>query len=88
MFTLGLGTPEGELIQITDEKGQRSFLKDENGNTVKSRLNESLLRDMAREGKWFLHLDEGCQYTGYPLQKQSGTFAQVGIILQTDQTIH
>ncbi len=50
VFTLGLGTPEGELIQITDEKGQRSFLKDENGNTVKSRLNESLLRDMAREG--------------------------------------
>ena len=50
MFTLGLGTAEGELIQITDEKGQRSFLKDENGNTVKSRLNESLLRDMAREG--------------------------------------
>ena len=50
VYTLGLGTPEGELIQITDEKGQRSFLKDENGNTVKSRLNESLLRNLAREG--------------------------------------
>lgn len=50
VYTLGLGTPEGELIQITDKNGQRSFLKDENGNTVKSRLNESLLREMAREG--------------------------------------
>ncbi|MGB0421820.1 MAG: vWA domain-containing protein [Limisphaerales bacterium] len=50
VFALGLGTPEGELIQVTDELGQKSFLKNEDGMAVKSRLNESLLREMTRAG--------------------------------------
>ena len=48
IFTIGLGSPKGELIQLPDPKtGQLEFLKDENGNVVKSRLNEPLLRDLA-----------------------------------------
>ena len=48
IFTIGLGSPKGELIQLPDPKtGQLEFLKDESGNVVKSRLNEPLLRDLA-----------------------------------------
>jgi Ca-activated chloride channel family protein len=47
IFTIGIGTREGELIQITDENNQRTFLKDEQGNYVKSRLNEKILEDIA-----------------------------------------
>ncbi len=47
IFTVGVGTQEGELIQVENEKGELDFLKDGQGNFVKSRLNESLLQKMA-----------------------------------------
>lgn len=47
IYCIGIGTPEGELIQIADEKGQKEFLKDRHGNFVKSRLNEKLLQKIA-----------------------------------------
>ena len=47
IFCVGIGTPEGELIPITDKQGNRVFLKDRNGNVVKSRLNESILQKIA-----------------------------------------
>lgn len=47
IYSIGIGTREGELIQITDDKNQKTFLKDDNGNYVKSRLNEKLLEDVA-----------------------------------------
>lgn len=57
VFTIGLGSPNGELIPVRDAKGRVDFIKDENGNAVKSRLNESLLQDIAKAGKGFyLHL--------------------------------
>ncbi len=43
IYTVGIGTQEGELIQI----GNGEFLKDEQGNYVKSRLNEKLLQQIA-----------------------------------------
>lgn len=49
IFTVGIGTPEGELIPITDEQGNQTFLKDREGRTVKSRLEEGLLRQIALE---------------------------------------
>lgn len=49
IFTVGVGTKEGDLIQIQDDKGNKEFLKDEGGRVVKSRLNESLLQEMAYE---------------------------------------
>ncbi len=49
IFTVGVGTPEGELIQIADEYGNTSYLKDAKGNIVKSRLNETLLKQLALE---------------------------------------
>ena len=47
IFCVGIGTKEGDLIQVVDEYGKRVFLKDEAGNMVKSRLNEDALRKIA-----------------------------------------
>jgi len=47
IYTIGIGTQEGELIQLRDGLGNSEFLKDNDGNFVKSRLNEKLLQDIA-----------------------------------------
>jgi Ca-activated chloride channel family protein len=47
VYTVGIGTKEGELIQIVNEQGALEFLKDKDGNFVKSRLNEKLLEEIA-----------------------------------------
>lgn len=47
IFTVGVGTPQGELVEFENEKGEKDFLKDSQGNFVKSRLNEQLLQHIA-----------------------------------------
>jgi len=47
IYTVGIGTREGELIRIPDGKGGQEFLKDRDGRVVKSRLNEALLQEIA-----------------------------------------
>lgn len=47
IFTVGVGTPQGELVEFENEKGEKDFLKDAQGNFVKSRLNEQLLQQIA-----------------------------------------
>jgi Ca-activated chloride channel homolog len=47
LYTIGIGTKEGELIRVPDENGELNFLKDSAGNFVKSRLNEQLLKEIA-----------------------------------------
>lgn len=47
VFCVGIGTMNGELVQVRDEQGNKTFLKDKEGNVVKSRLNEELLRQIA-----------------------------------------
>src|SRR5437762_4008389 len=47
IFTVGVGTPNGELLRVTDESGAASYIKDEQGNVVKSRLDETLLQKIA-----------------------------------------
>ncbi len=47
IYTIGIGTKEGELIQIKDSSGNNEFLKDADGNFVKSRLNEEVLQQIA-----------------------------------------
>ncbi len=49
IFTVGVGTPDGELVPITDAQGHQTFLKDREGRTVKSRLEEGLLQQIALE---------------------------------------
>src|SRR5712672_461977 len=47
IYTIGIGSTEGELLRITDVKGRMDYIRDEQGNVVKSHLNESLLREIA-----------------------------------------
>jgi Ca-activated chloride channel family protein len=47
IFTIGIGTKEGELIPVSDEKGNVSYLKDRKGNVVKTRLDENMLQQIA-----------------------------------------
>ena len=47
IFTIGVGSAAGELIRVPDAKGKLDFLKDDSGNVVKSKLNETLLQQIA-----------------------------------------
>ena len=47
VFAIGVGSPEGELIPVTDEGGRENFLRDRSGNIVKSSLNENMLQRLA-----------------------------------------
>jgi len=47
IYTIGIGSAEGELIQMRSPQGKLTFLKDSKGNFVKSRLNERLLKEIA-----------------------------------------
>jgi Ca-activated chloride channel family protein len=50
VFTVGLGSTQGDLILAEDEKGNKAYVKDEQGNVVKSALNETILKEMAAAG--------------------------------------
>lgn len=47
IYTVGIGTREGELIHVVQDDGEAGFLKDSAGNFVKSRLNENMLKEIA-----------------------------------------
>ena len=47
IFTVGIGSANGELIPLADEKGGTQFAKDGSGQFVKSRLDESMLKQIA-----------------------------------------
>ncbi|MGA9453246.1 MAG: VWA domain-containing protein [Verrucomicrobiia bacterium] len=47
IFTVGVGTAEGTLLRITDANGNSDYIRDPDGNVVKSHLNEALLRKIA-----------------------------------------
>lgn len=47
IFTVGIGTPQGDLIQIKGPDGSLQYVRDDQGNVVKSHLNEPLLRQIA-----------------------------------------
>jgi Ca-activated chloride channel homolog len=53
IFTVGVGTPNGEVLSTKDPYGNRVFIKDAQGNVVKSRLNESLLQQIAKDTDGF-----------------------------------
>jgi Ca-activated chloride channel family protein len=47
IFTIGIGTAAGDLIRVTDANGNSDYVRDEQGNVVKSHLNEPLLNQIA-----------------------------------------
>lgn len=58
IYTIGIGSAEGELLRVKDNKGRTDYIRDDAGNVVKSRLNENLLREVAgtTEGGFYLPL--------------------------------
>jgi len=57
IFTVGIGTKEGSLIPIGPDNQQ--YLRDKNGQLVRSRLDENRLRQIAHEtGGFYVHLDK------------------------------
>lgn len=47
IFAVGVGSPEGELIPVPDDRGKSGFLRDRDGELVKTRLNELTLQKIA-----------------------------------------
>lgn len=58
IFTVGIGSTEGELLRIKGANGTTDYIRDEEGNVVKSHLNETLLQQIASatEGGFYLRL--------------------------------
>jgi Ca-activated chloride channel family protein len=60
IFTVGVGTPEGSLIPISGEGGGTGFVKDSNGQVVKSKLDEKRLKEIAdTTDGFYIHLEDG-----------------------------
>ncbi len=60
IFTVGVGTPGGSLIPIQSDNGGTAFVKDAKGEVVKSKLDETRLREVAQAaGGFYLHLENG-----------------------------
>jgi Ca-activated chloride channel family protein len=58
IFTVGIGTKEGALIPVDPDR--QELLRDRDGQTVRSRLDESRLRAIAEQtGAFYLHLENG-----------------------------
>ena len=47
VFAIGIGTTEGAYLQIRDEQGEESYLRDNQGQPVRSRLDEAALMEIA-----------------------------------------
>ena len=47
IYTVGVGTPSGELIPLASDENGSAFVKDEKGQVVKSRLDETMLQKIA-----------------------------------------
>ena len=58
IFTVGIGTKEGALIPVDPDR--QELLRDRDGQTVRSRLDESRLRAIAEQtGAFYVHLENG-----------------------------
>lgn len=49
VFTIGVGSRDGEIIPITDEQGRSTYVKDASGNVVRTTLDENVLSKLALE---------------------------------------
>ncbi len=53
VFTLGVGSQEGEIIPIINEDGRQDFVRDERGNVVRTRLDEATLQKISAASNGF-----------------------------------
>jgi len=60
IYTVGVGTREGSLIPVPDSDGATQFVKDDQGQYVKSHLAEEKLKQIAEAaGGFYVHLESG-----------------------------
>jgi Ca-activated chloride channel family protein len=76
VFTLGVGTPAGAEIQMMNEQGKPEFVRDNQGQIVRSRLDETTLRSIA----------QATHGAYYPLGALGEGLARVRIGLETRST--
>jgi Ca-activated chloride channel family protein len=58
IFTVGIGTKEGSTIPL--ESDRQGLVRDRNGQTVRSRLDEGRLKEIAAQtGGFYVHLENG-----------------------------
>ena len=58
IFTVGIGTKEGSTIPL--ESDRQALVRDRNGQTVRSRLDEGRLKEIAAQtGGFYVHLENG-----------------------------
>ncbi len=70
LFTVGVGTAEGSFIPIQD-RGRQDYKRDQSGNPVRSRLNEEMLRNIARTGDGvYFNLSSGSEQVIEALQER------------------
>ncbi|MBT7619006.1 MAG: VWA domain-containing protein [Calditrichaeota bacterium] len=64
IFTVGMATPQGGPIPITDARGRITGYKEYQGNTVVSRLNENILIEIAQVtgGEYFRATKTGTEF--------------------------
>jgi Ca-activated chloride channel family protein len=74
-YTIGVGTPSGAEIQVVNEQGQLTLVRDSKGNVVRSRLDEATLRDIAK----------ATQGAYYPLGPLGEGLARVRAAVETRQ---
>lgn len=53
IFTIGMGTVQGDLLRVTDANGNSHYIHDAKGDVVKSCLNKTLLQQIARAAGGF-----------------------------------
>ncbi|MCX8156072.1 MAG: VWA domain-containing protein [Verrucomicrobiae bacterium] len=53
IFTIGIGTPEGEELRVPEPGGRRETARDAEGRPVRTRLEERLLHEVATTGGGF-----------------------------------
>lgn len=53
VFTLGVGSKDGEIISYIDDQGQQDYVRDEQGNVVRTRLDEETLQRISAASKGF-----------------------------------
>ena len=58
-FTVGVGTEEGSFIPVVIN-GREDYKRDESGQPVRSKLNEPMLQELAKEGDGaYFHIERG-----------------------------
>lgn len=48
IYTIGIGTPEGEYLKIRNAQGEEEFIRDSSGQPVRSQLDERTLQEIAQ----------------------------------------